>query len=102
MLKRPIQPIIPLPIKLKHIIRLQPRNIQIRHRRRPNLRLGVQEILQLVILLELILRNQVVEVDQLDGDQILVLGQPVHLLRCLLDVALEVEFELEGGDGLEA
>ena len=62
-------------------------------------RVGVQIILKVVLLLELVLGNEVVKLPQLSGDQLEALGrQPGDLLLGLLEVSLQVELELEAGD----
>lgn len=101
MHERPIDPEIPLPIKLDNIIYLQLRNITIRDRLRHLLCIGIQALLQHILIIQLILGNQVVKLVQLDRDEILVGGQPCDFLGRLLDVALQVQLELEAGHGFE-
>lgn len=102
MLKSLINSKKPLPIKLHNIVLLQLGYITIRDRLGPNLRLLIQEILERIFRLEFILCDEIIEVDELDGDEVLVGGEPCNLLAGFLHVALEVELEFEARDGFEA
>lgn len=102
MRKSPIDPKIPLPLKLNHIPHLQPRHIPIRHALRAELRPFRQKILIVLLLLDFILADQEVKLDHLHGDEFLALGgEPGDFLARRFDVAREVEVEREGGDGVE-
>ncbi len=101
MLKRLINPKKALPIKLHNIIHFQLRHITIRQRLRHRLGILVQKVLERVFRLELIFRDQVVEVDELDRDQVLVGAQPRYFFGRLFHVALEVELEFEPCDGFQ-
>ena len=62
---------------------------------------GVEEVLHVVLLLEHILGDEVVKVPELGGDEGLALGrEPGDLLLGRLDVAGQVEVDLERGDDL--
>lgn len=100
--KRLVDPEEALAVKLDDIVDLQLSGVAVSDSLDPGLCVLVEEVLEGVLGLELVLGDEVVEVDELDGDELLVLGQPGDLLGGLLDVALQVELELEAGDGLEA
>lgn len=60
---------------------------------------GVEEVLDIVILLKLVLGDEVVKVPQLSGDKLEAVGsQPCNLLLGGLEVALEVELQLQAGN----
>jgi hypothetical protein len=101
MLKRPINPKKPLAIKLHNIIHFEFRHIAIRQRLCARLCTRIQEILQRILRLEFILCDEIIEIDKLDGNEILVGAEPRYFLCGFLDVALEMEFKFEGGYGLE-
>lgn len=99
MLERTIHPEEALAIKLNDIIHLQLRHVRIGQRLSPDLRLRVDEVLKFVLLAQLVLGDEVVEVDQLDGHQVLRRAEPRDLLGRLLDVALQVQLQLDARDG---
>lgn len=102
MSKRLIDPEEALAVKLNDIIDLQLSSIAVRNSLGSGLGLLVKEVLERILGLELVLGDEVVEVDKLNGNELLVLGQPCDLFRSLLDIALQMQLELEACDGLEA
>lgn len=85
-------------LKLDDISLLDGLDVLIRSSNSLPLRLGVDEILKLVCLLKLVLGDQVIEVDELDGGGGLSSRQPGDLLLGLLKVTLKVELELEASN----
>mmetsp|Transcript_31443 Transcript_31443/g.82144 ORF Transcript_31443/g.82144 Transcript_31443/m.82144 type:complete len:207 (+) Transcript_31443:304-924(+) len=66
----------------------------------PRLLLRIEDVLELVFLLHLVLREQKVELDQLDLNRVLGrVREPRELLLGLLDIAGEVELTAQPGDG---
>ena len=91
-----------LPLELDDVPLLQTRNLCRREGRHAILRLGVDDLLQAVVLLELLLGDEVVVLDQGDWHQRVLVGglsEPGDLLRGLLEVALEVESDRRRLDG---
>ena len=65
------------------------------------LSLGVRDLIKVVILLQLLLGDEVVVVDEGDGDQGVLggrLGQPSNFLGSLFEITLEVKLENETGN----
>jgi len=65
------------------------------------LSLGVCDLIEVIILLQLLLGDEVIVVDENDGDQWVLggrLGQPCDLLGGLFEITLEVKLENEAGN----
>lgn len=88
---------IPFPVKLHDIVLGELGDVTVRPGLRPHLSIGVQEILDAILRLEFVFGDEVVEVHQLNGDECLILAQPGYLFLRLLDVALQVQLQLERG-----
>lgn len=102
MRKSLIDPEEALAIELNDIINLELSSIAVSKGLDTGLSVLVEEVLECVLRLKLVLRNQIVEVNKLNGDELLVLRQPGDLLAGLLHIALQVQLKLKAGNGLEA
>lgn len=90
----------PLALELHHLAHLQRRDVPVRHGLGAELGPRRQEVLVVLAFLDLVLGEEEVEVDGLDGDERLPRGgEPGDFLRGRFHVAREVEVEGEGGDG---
>jgi hypothetical protein len=91
-----------LALELHHLAHLQRGHVPVRHGLGAELRPRRQEVLVVLPFLDLVLGEEEVEVDGLDGDELLARGgEPGDFLGGRLHVAGEVEVEGEGGDGAE-
>ena len=91
MLKRGVHSEKALPVKLHDCVFFQRGNVAISNSARPKLSLLCEMILQHVVLLELILRDQIIKIDQLDRDEFLIGAEPGKFLLRGLEVALQMQ-----------
>lgn len=99
---RPLTDIKSLPLKLDDIPLLTPLHLSTRQRLDPILGLGVDNIREVIVLLELLLGNEVIVLDERDGNERVLVGrsrEPCDFFGSLFEVAGEVEFQGEGGYG---
>lgn len=88
-----------LAVELDDVANLKLGDIAIRDSAIPELGVVVEDILQLIILAQGVLLQQIVKVNQLNGDQILALGgQPGNLLLGLLDITAGVQLKIKTSD----
>ena len=96
-----IKDVVPAALELDDVVALELAHVGVRERVLAELAHGRDEVFQLVLLLELLLRDQVVVVDQRRVDERVRgcgLRQPRDLLRRLFEVALEVQLHDQSRD----
>lgn len=84
------------PLKLNNVALLEVRDVAVSKSLVVKLSFWIEEILKLVVLLQGIFSQQVIEINEINGDQLLALGrQPVDLLVRLFDIAVEMKLQLQ-------
>mmetsp|Transcript_48635 Transcript_48635/g.103447 ORF Transcript_48635/g.103447 Transcript_48635/m.103447 type:complete len:231 (+) Transcript_48635:97-789(+) len=91
----PVHPVIPPPLELDNVVLLQRSQPGVPDHLCLRLRVGVDEVLELVVLLELLLGDEVVKLGENDRDVLGDVGEPGELALGGLDVSIGDKDSLE-------